>query len=521
MAVSLLTLSPFATVFAGPIQVLAPVVNADGRLGLCDVLSGNVPGQSGTTWAQLAYNAGARINRWEFRWDRIEPRRAHWDFSATDAVVSGDQQAGIGVEGIIDGTPGWGSGKGQPPGNGVPKGLRLPITDSRNLWADFIRGLVAHYRGQVKYWEIWNEPDLAFFWHGTANDYYRLLRVAYRTIKQVDPSAQVLIAGMVDPSMSFLQHVLDDGARYGTAPAQRAFDIASWHAYGAARSLYWNLLKLRHLIAIRGFGTVPIWVTEDGFPASDPNGIPRQAAYVLQSIAYALAAGADKVLVYRASDDPLPKTWGLVSSSGVPRPGYVAFQVAAEYLASTQVVSYVPTGNLERFVFYQPDRRITLMWNRGIKDQTFSVPAGHPTISAIDWQGVTSALTPIAGAIQVTAPGASYDAGGVDPRAAIVGGPPVLLAEDNTAPSNLSNQTYLTPVSGANRSLLVLNPGDTPSTVQVSASNRPNERQVVQLAPQSLGTIDLDLLSGRNYHGMYLLSSTTPILGEAASTRAT
>ncbi|HEX6510094.1 MAG TPA: hypothetical protein VF221_20895, partial [Chloroflexota bacterium] len=80
-----LILVPIQLAFAGPIQALAPVTDADGRLGLCDVLAGSPTAGSGPSWAQLSYNAGARINRWEFRWDKMEPVQGVWDFSANDA----------------------------------------------------------------------------------------------------------------------------------------------------------------------------------------------------------------------------------------------------------------------------------------------------------------------------------------------------------------------------------------------------------------------------------------------------
>src|SRR5450759_2745011 len=55
--------APMHLAFAGPIGAFAPVTNADGRLGLCDVLVGSPVAGSGPTWAQLAYSAGARTNR--------------------------------------------------------------------------------------------------------------------------------------------------------------------------------------------------------------------------------------------------------------------------------------------------------------------------------------------------------------------------------------------------------------------------------------------------------------------------
>src|SRR5690242_16878608 len=115
-------------------------MGADGRLGLCNILPGDAP--TGTPWAALARDAGARINRWEFRWDRIQPKAGDWDFSADDQAVNASQAAGIRMDGILIGTPGWGAAKGQKPGNGVPRGLYRSPTDPRNLWASYVRQTV-------------------------------------------------------------------------------------------------------------------------------------------------------------------------------------------------------------------------------------------------------------------------------------------------------------------------------------------------------------------------------------------
>lgn len=41
------------------------------------------------------------------------------------------------------------------------------------------------------YFEVWNEPDLAIFFHGKQNDYFHLYEATARTIKAIDPSLRV------------------------------------------------------------------------------------------------------------------------------------------------------------------------------------------------------------------------------------------------------------------------------------------------------------------------------------------
>jgi len=141
--------------------------------------------------------------------DKLEPSSGTWNFSATDSVVSNDLAHGLDTEGILIGTPGWAVNAGQTPGNGLPKGLGRAVTDPANVWADFVRQTVRHYAGQVAYWEIWNEPDLKYFWTSSPSDYYQLLKTSYTVIKSVDPTAKVVLAGMVVPDLQFFSAVLD------------------------------------------------------------------------------------------------------------------------------------------------------------------------------------------------------------------------------------------------------------------------------------------------------------------------
>jgi hypothetical protein len=502
------------------VQPLAPVINTDGKFGLCDVLPG-APAGSSQSWAQLAYNAGARVNRWEFRWDRIEPRRGRWNFSHDDPAVRASRTAGLGVQGILIGTPAWGAAPGQKPGNGVPKGLYLRPSNPKNLWAVYVRRTVRHYRGQVKWWEIWNEPDLGFFWMGTARDYLRLLAVSYRVIRGADPGARVIMAGLVDQSLGFfLKVVAADRFDPGSVANRGYFDIAAWHAYGPASAIYANLQRMRTILDGYGFAQVPIWVTEDGFPASNPNGAARQAAYVLQTAAFALAAGADRVLIYRASDDPEPKTWGIMTTRGAPRAGYVALQEAASYLSATKAISYAPTQRLARFVFYEPGKRVTMLWTLKQPDQSVVLPAAQLNATSVDTQGGSSSVAAVDGGVPLIVPGASYNRG-VDPGNKVVGGPPVFEIENNPAVSGLAAHAFVPAIGGAGRQLALFNAGDSAASYQLTPPDGAAIRVSGVIAAHGVGMADLDLLAGSSYQGAYLLDSTAPLTTEAVSNLAT
>lgn len=490
------------------VTALAPVPNPDGRIGLDDVLPGAPAGQS-TSWATLAANSGARGDRWELRWDRIEPKRGVWTFSADDVAVEQATQAGMDVLGILIGTPKWADASGQRPGNGVPAGLQYAVTDPRNRWAAYVRATVQHYQTQIHEWEIWNEPDLGFFWSGTPSDYAALLSEAYEVIKQVEPVSTVVMAGMVVPGLAFFSQVLDAIHLMKPVP----FDVAAWHAYGPARKLFQNIEAMRSALRTHGLGRVPIWVTESGFPAADPNGESRQAAYVLQSTAYAFLAHAARVFIYRASDDTTSRQWGLMASDGQPRMGYVALQVAASYFAGIQDFVEAPTPSAERIIGYGAGRTVLIAWSVSASAAAVHLPPA-PRQAVVDWQGNAVIPTSSTSGIRIPLPAPQYNTGGIDPTNSVVGGPPVIASEPAPADAPAPIQSVLTLDPRRHPRIVILNVGSTAADAAAQSLSRPDRVVPAQVAPNGLTEVDSALLGGS---GHVVIRSSTPVLALAGS----
>ena len=77
------------------------------------------------------------------------------------------------------------------------KGNVTPPRDYKQ-WAKLIQKLVSHWverygAGEVREWffEVWNEPNLKWFWTGTQRDYFKLYRYTVEAIKTVDASLRV------------------------------------------------------------------------------------------------------------------------------------------------------------------------------------------------------------------------------------------------------------------------------------------------------------------------------------------
>jgi hypothetical protein len=161
--------------------------------------------------------------------------------------------------------------------------------------------VAAHARDTITHWEIINEPDGAWAFGGSAEQYARMLRAAYDAIGARVPEAVVAMGGVMTPeNPAWIERVL---ATPG-ADAAHAFDIANVHLRGHERGLPGVFAAWRDLLARYGFAG-PVWVTEHGYPAdpayqTDPvfrGGEPSQAAFLTESVLSLAEAGAAEVFV--------------------------------------------------------------------------------------------------------------------------------------------------------------------------------------------------------------------------------
>jgi hypothetical protein len=114
-----------------------------------------------------------------FRWSAIEP--VEGQITWYDEKVDRAPAYGMNMMGTIGTNNYWPSWADK---NGMP---------DLDKWESFVERLVTHYKGRVKYWEVWNEPIYVF----TPEFYAQLLKRAAAAIRRADPSAKIVGMGGV------------------------------------------------------------------------------------------------------------------------------------------------------------------------------------------------------------------------------------------------------------------------------------------------------------------------------------
>ncbi|MCB0195613.1 MAG: carboxypeptidase regulatory-like domain-containing protein [Anaerolineae bacterium] len=273
-----------------------------------------------------------------------------------------------------------------------------------NAWATFVATTVERYRPGgtlarqqgwaddvgVRYWEVWNEPDFDLFWRGSVSDYYRLLEVAYKSIKSTDPDAVVLLGGLAFyEKLNWLGELL---RQTGGDPDQAYFDVFSMHHYWSIYNSEARLQETRTLLDAFGLPDVSIWITESGlsvwddYPATAHNVSPdtpwrgtvaEQSAYIIQHSSLAFYHGTERYYHFMLHDDcgDGPSTaYGLRQNfddsacspaEGAERPAYTAYQLAAEQFRDLIPLWRERNVEQDRVAFYRPDdqSRVLVVWN--------------------------------------------------------------------------------------------------------------------------------------------------------------
>ena len=226
---------------------------------------------------------GARYLRIDVDWSAIEQQPGISDWSVVDRIVDQARACGLDVIGLIAYTPAW----ARAPGTSE----HSPPTDPSNF-AAFARTAVERYapRG-VKAWEVWNEPNLTFYWAPSPDPaaYAALLSPTYDAIKAVDPASTVITGGLAPAEQQPRQQAMKPLPfleRVYAAGGGGKFDAVGYHPYtypamptdDSGDGPFVSVTpKLHNLMSKHGDRNKQIWGTEIGAPTV-PGTSPRFVA---------------------------------------------------------------------------------------------------------------------------------------------------------------------------------------------------------------------------------------------------
>ena len=231
-------------------------------------------------------------------WNDLEPSNGTFVWTRLDSAISEAKSAGItNFIYTLWSTPKWASSA--PDQSCILTaienitGCAAPPTNIRD-WDSFVTALVTRYRGEIQYYELWNEANLAETYSGNVSEMVTMAQHAYDDIKSIDPSAIVLTPSSsslgilpytpgCNPAECWLaQYLQAGGSKYADGTAFHGYAYLTNDAAGvqvgiacptgeieacAGTPLATEIAGVRSLIANYSLSSKPLIDTEGGLPS--------------------------------------------------------------------------------------------------------------------------------------------------------------------------------------------------------------------------------------------------------------
>jgi hypothetical protein len=228
-------------------------------------------------------------------------------------------------------------------------------------WAKVCVNMIKHYNGgwanghhyNIKYWEIWNEPN-AGFWAGPKEQYSRLYEITAKAIKAYDPTLKVGGPALSPGGLPFLEKFLEYCQNHKVP-----LDFLSWHMYTAQTSdIIPGAAKIRELLDKYGYPNAESVLDEWSYfrdewwepLGAQWNGVsdPRLMNSVAQEVQGVAGAAFDASVLMLLQDTTVNIAnfyhgativmWGLFNEHGVPKKTYYTFEAFKSLLDTPERV---------------------------------------------------------------------------------------------------------------------------------------------------------------------------------------
>jgi hypothetical protein len=269
------------------------------------------PDRSAREWNRMV-TSGVQAARAAFVWSRSQPYESYsssdfpqdraadfqpgadnvpTDFRVTDQVVRLAAGRGVRVLPVVLEAPGWAAAGRQVAGT-------ITIPKDNNTYGNFLRTLIRRYgpdgtfwadnpdlpKRPIRQWQVWNEPNIPYFWAGNSktwrDQFVKLLKVAHDAIKQEDPGAKVVLAGLSNYRHASPWNSLDqiyNNRLYSRRTMRSLFDVSAVHPYTLlTRNVVRIATYMRNAMSRNGDKRKQQMITELSWPSSKlPNGHDR------------------------------------------------------------------------------------------------------------------------------------------------------------------------------------------------------------------------------------------------------
>lgn len=216
-------------------------------------------GTTTTPWPQVQMGT---VRTWDsgVSWAGIETSRGVYNWSALDNWMNLAEKHNVQLVYTFGHVPSWACGGCA--GTTMPTNLQD--------WDDFVRAIVSHSAGRIKYWELWNEPNINQFWTGTIPQLVTLAQHAHTIIESVDPNAVILSPAPTAVSGNMQWQWLSN---FWAAGGGNYHDVVAFHGYSTTtpEDVVYQINQVKNAMSQNGQSGKQLWDTEASWGSSSVN----------------------------------------------------------------------------------------------------------------------------------------------------------------------------------------------------------------------------------------------------------
>lgn len=165
---------------------------------------------------QKAYDpvaaAGVKWARIQSGWQRTERKKGVYNFAWLDDIIENLMERGIQPWICLC----YGNDLYSPQAKEVFGAVGCPpifTEEEKSAWNAYVTAIVKHYKGRIKHYEVWNEPDGKWCWkHGiNATELGRFTIDTAKTVKAADENAEVIGGVICHHELCFMNEAFKTG----------------------------------------------------------------------------------------------------------------------------------------------------------------------------------------------------------------------------------------------------------------------------------------------------------------------
>ncbi len=159
-------------------------------------------------------------------------------------------------------------------------------------WIGYVEFVATTFKGKIKAYQVWNEPNNDGFWTASANppsgvtpeNYAKLYIATRNAIKAIDPDAIVICGSVTGASSDAIKFTNDTLSYIKNNGGLSQIDAYSIHMYSKSpEGSYLDGLNAVYNNAFLKQGyTGPVWMTENGWSAVDDVSVEEQASLAIR-----------------------------------------------------------------------------------------------------------------------------------------------------------------------------------------------------------------------------------------------